>query len=197
MIRLLLVRHGQSEWNADGRWQGQADPPLTELGRTQARHAAAALGAVDAIVSSPLDRAAETAAIISAELGIGPVLTEDDLQERHAGEFAGLTRDEIEVAYPGYLADGRRPPGWEDDDALLERVSGAIGRIAATIGDGDVLVVTHGGVVMNLEGHLGTERHRLPNLSGRWLEVRDDGTLVLGERLDLLTGAELTVPDQI
>ena len=58
MTRVLLVRHGQSEWNADGRWQGQADPALTDLGRHQALHASRSLGSVDAIVASDLQRAA-------------------------------------------------------------------------------------------------------------------------------------------
>ena len=62
--RVLLVRHGQSEWNADGRWQGQADSPLSDLGRRQAREAARAIGAVDAIWSSDLQRAAVTWAAV-------------------------------------------------------------------------------------------------------------------------------------
>ena len=65
MIRLLLVRHGQSTWNALGRWQGQADPPLTDIGRRQAAEASAAIGAVDAIFSSTLERARVTAEIIA------------------------------------------------------------------------------------------------------------------------------------
>ncbi len=116
MTQLLVIRHGQSEWNADGRWQGQENPPLTELGRQQARSAARAVGAIDALFASPLDRAATTAAILSEELGVGPVVTLDGLMERNAGEWQGLTRDDIEEAYPGYLDSGRRPPGWEPDD---------------------------------------------------------------------------------
>src|SRR3954449_1914254 len=100
---LLLVRHGQSEWNAVGRWQGQADPPLTELGREQARLAARSLGALDAIFASDLQRATETALIISNALGVGPVVIDPDLRERDAGEWSGLTRSEIEEQYPGYL----------------------------------------------------------------------------------------------
>ena len=65
MTQLLVIRHGQSVWNADGRWQGQENPPLTDLGRNQARVAARAVGAIDAIYASPLDRAATTAAILN------------------------------------------------------------------------------------------------------------------------------------
>src|SRR5689334_12745091 len=133
MPRLLLVRHGESEWNADGRWQGQADPPLSDLGRRQARNAAAHVGAVDAIVASPLERARVTAETISEALGVGPVLVEPDLMERHAGEWQGLTRAQIEEQYPGYLdshgPDRLRPPGWEHEPELLARVLGVIERI--------------------------------------------------------------------
>ncbi len=74
MTRILLVRHGESEWNADGRWQGQADPPLTERGRRQAVHAASALGTIDAIVTSDLERASETGAILARLLGVDQVV---------------------------------------------------------------------------------------------------------------------------
>lgn len=195
MPRLLLVRHGQSEWNAAGRWQGQADPPLSDFGRIQARHAAAAVGGVDAVYASTLGRAVETATIIGTQLGVGPVLVEHDLRERNAGEFSGLTRIEIEDRFPGYLAEGRRPPGWESDELLLARASAALLRIAADAGD-EVLVVTHGGVIMTLEVHLGLERRRCANLGGRWFDVSPDG-IVPGGHVDLLHGAEITVPDQI
>ena len=69
MSRLLIVRHGQSEWNALGRWQGQADPPLTDLGANQAKMATKKLGLFDSIVSSPLERAKNTASIISETIG--------------------------------------------------------------------------------------------------------------------------------
>src|ERR687897_224551 len=120
--RVLLVRHGQSEWNAAGRWQGQADPPLSDLGRLQAREAARAVGAVDAIWSSDLQRAAETAIIIGDQIGVGPVVVDDRLRERDAGEWTGLTRAQIEQRNPGFLADGNRPPGWEADRDRRGRV---------------------------------------------------------------------------
>jgi broad specificity phosphatase PhoE len=194
--RLLLVRHGQSEWNADGRWQGQADPPLSDQGRLQAREAARAVGAVDAIWASDLQRAVETAAIVAEDIGVGPVTVDPDLRERDAGEFSGLTRDEIELRFPGYLADGRRPPGWESDDHLLDRASRAIHRIAAAVPGGDVLVVTHGGLIYVLEGHLGAEFARIANAEGRRFEI-GSGRLRLGERILLAEPADTTVPGQI
>jgi len=213
--RVLLVRHGQSEWNAVGRWQGQADPPLSDVGRQQARSAARALGALDAVFASDLQRAAETAVIIAHELGIGPVVLDPDLRERDAGEWSGLTRAEIERDWPGYLdpppADkhmsfgatpagraGKRPPGWEPDDSVLHRALRALRRIDTSVGGGDVLAVAHGGLVYVIEGHLGAGFARMANGAGRWVEV-DGEHLTLGDRVLLVTddGTPVTVPDQI
>lgn len=194
--RVLLVRHGQSEWNAEGRWQGQADPPLSDLGRRQALEAARACGAVDAIWSSDLQRAAETALIVADEIGVGPVVVDADLRERDAGEWSGLTRDEIDRRYPDFLGDGRRPPGWETDRQLLGRGLAALDRIARAVGRGDVLAVTHGGLVYAVERHLGAPHARLANVEGRWVTVTGD-QLHLGERLLLADPADVTVPNQM
>jgi broad specificity phosphatase PhoE len=221
VTRVLLIRHGQSEWNADGRWQGQADPPLTDLGRHQAQHASRNLGAVDAIVASDLQRASETALILAEALGIGPIVLEPGLRERDAGEWSGLTRAEIERDWPGYLdpppadrhasfgaapaadaagttGERRRPPGWEPDEVLLQRVIEALGRVHDLAPDGEVIAATHGGVVYALEGRLGAPFERLANLGGRWIDVGPGGELRdLGERVVLVDPDELTVPAQI
>ena len=196
--RLLLVRHGQSTWNADGRWQGQEDPPLSTTGVRQARAAAATIGGFDLIAASPLERALTTATVIADALGVGPVVTDPDLVERHAGGFQGLTRPEIDERFPGYLADGRRPPGWELDDDVTMRASGALARIAAQVGEGGTaLVVTHGGVIACLERLVGARREgRLPNLGGRWFEV-GPGVLRAGEAVLLVDDEVATVPEQI
>ncbi len=191
MTRMLLVRHGQSEWNAVGRWQGQADPPLSDLGRAQARQAVDRIGTVDLIVASDLARAMTTAAIIGEQLGVGPMIIEPRLRERSAGEWSGLTRTEIEEQWPGYLAEGRRPPAFEPDEQLAARVTVALADLHATYTDADILVVTHGGVVYVLEDDAGLPHERLPNLSGRWLTCDDRG-ITLGERIELVgeTGPE-------
>jgi len=197
MTRILLVRHGQSEWNALGRWQGQADPPLSDLGRQQAFSASRRLGTVDAIVSSDLQRAMETAQIISGQLGVGPVMVEPLLRERDAGEWSGLTREEIDEQYPGYLDERRRPPGYEEDESLLGRTLEALGRVEKEFRGGEVLVVAHGGLVYALEKEHGHEFDRLPNLGARWL-THDGSRVVLGERIVLVDGDEITsVPAQI
>ena len=192
MTRLLVVRHGQSEWNATGRWQGRADPPLTDEGRRQSKVAGGALGTFDAVVASPLLRAAETATIIAELLGIGPVLTDPDLVERDAGEWQGLTRSQIQEEWPGFLDDGRRPPGYEPGDAMLTRALSVLERISERMGDGDVLVVSHGGVVYALEEACGEPWRRLPNLGARWFEV-SGGDLSAGPRVDLVPDG--TVPN--
>jgi broad specificity phosphatase PhoE len=214
--RVLFVRHGQSEWNLAGRWQGQADPPLTDLGRSQARSAARSLGQVEAIWASDLQRAAETAAIISNELGVGPVVLDAGLRERDVGEWAGLTRSEIDEQFPGYLPPEnspqarsttvRRPPSWEGDPSVLARVSAVLVRIREEVGPGEVLVIAHAGILYALERALGAAGDRLGNLAGRWFELKPasvDGTEAavelsdlasLGERIALLSPDELTVP---
>jgi broad specificity phosphatase PhoE len=194
--RALLTRHGQSEWNALGRWQGQADPPLTDLGRRQAHEAARSLGAVDGIWASDLQRAAETAAIIGDDMGVGPVVVDADLRERDAGEWTGLTRAEIEQRYPGYLPDGRRPASWESDEQLVARAQRALGRIADATPGGDVLVITHAGVVFAVERHLGRDRTRLANVEGRWVTIAPEG-LRLGDRVVLAEPQDVTVPRQM
>lgn len=193
---MLLVRHGQSEWNAVGRWQGKADPALTELGRLQALHASARVGAVDVIVASPLIRALETARLISNHLGVGPVIVEADLAERDAGEWQGLTRTEIEEGWPGYLATDRYPTGYEGQDELIHRVHGALDRVHAAYDGAEVLVVTHGGVIGAVERDAGLPWERLANLEGRRVNHKGD-RLSVAERVVLVDPDELTIPNQL
>jgi broad specificity phosphatase PhoE len=196
MARILLVRHGQSEWNADGRWQGQADPPLSELGAAQAVAAAGAVGIVDAIYASDLERAHHTAELVAAQLG-ADVVVEPRLRERSAGDWEGRTHAEIDAGWPGYLESGQRPEGYEPDESVLDRVLDALGAIAA-LHDGDVLVVTHGGVVRVVERHIGgaDAEGLVPNLGGRWIE-HDGVDLRLGDRVVLLDESQVTTPQQL
>jgi probable phosphoglycerate mutase len=197
MTDVLIARHGQSEWNAVGRWQGQADAPLSELGRLQAAHAASRLSAIDVIIASDLDRARTTAQIIAEALDHpAEVAVDPDFRERHAGEWQGLTKDEIEKGWPGYLAERRRPPGFEPDGALTERTAAALRRALDRHAGARILVVSHGGVIYRLEETLGQEVVRIPNLGGRWFYDRDRG-LELGERILLVEPDEVTIPSQL
>lgn len=188
MTRLLVIRHAESVWNAEGRWQGHADPPLSERGRLNASAAAARLdGEVSRIVASDLVRARETAEIVGSALGLD-VAIEPDLREVDVGEWSGLTSEEIEVRWPGGIAGWRAgtfvPPGAEDPEVFVERVRRALLRVASA-DERPALVVTHGGVVGRLEHRLGVHPGvPLPRLAGRWLLAAGD-IEALGERIHL------------
>ena len=199
MTKLLLVRHGQSEWNAMGRWQGKANPPLTDLGKEQALLEAKKLPDFSILASSDLVRARETAEIFAKahDKDSNDILIEPQVQERDAGEFSGLTRDEIDKKFPGYLAQNRWPSGWEPDDVLIKRLREGLGRIITSSTESDsIVVVTQGGCIYALESLLGEEYRRISNLGGRWFDLIDN-KFYLGERIQLLDPDEETFPDQI
>lgn len=179
MTTILLTRHGQSTWNAERRWQGQADPPLSSLGRDQAYFAASRVGAVDLIASSPQMRALESATIIATQLGLEPVIVVEDLRERSAGPWSGLTRAEIEQQWPGWVESGERPDGYELDDPLFTRVNRALRELTTEYPVDSMLVLSHGGVIKAVEEQLGRSEGRVPNLSGRILQ---SPALGVGER---------------
>lgn len=185
---LLLLRHGQSEWNAVQRWQGVADAPLSDLGRSQARFVGSVLaervsnaaGPLVGAWSSDLARANETARILAQALGLGDVKVDERLREADVGEWEGLTSAEIEAAWPGYLQARRRPPGFEPFDAVIARVVPALHSIAAEAG-GPALVVAHSGVIRTIVHHLQGVDSRVPNLGGVWLAVGPAELAVTGE----------------
>ena len=176
--RALLLRHGQSTWNADGRWQGWADPSLSEAGREQAEAAAALLAGAGetfpgGVVSSDLARARETADIVATAMSLGDVRLDPALRERDVGAWSGLTTAQIEARWPGWLDAWRRgelasPPGGEDDRHFVSRTLAATERHAATA-TGDLLLVVHGGLIRAVERALAAEPTRPGNLCGRWL----------------------------
>lgn len=153
-MRLILVRHGQSEGNAAGIAQGHLDYGLSELGRRQSEATARRLRGetVDRLVSSPLIRAADTAAVLGAHLGLDwepePALTEYDI-----GAITGLTGAEIRDYFPEIATayrSGRRPvfPGEEGRTAFFERIRALLNALAAT--DKTLVAVAHGGVIGTL-----------------------------------------------
>jgi broad specificity phosphatase PhoE len=192
MARLLLIRHGESTWNEDGRWQGHADPPLSALGERQAHAAGRALGAMVAVWSSDLVRARQTAELIIAPDSATDVTVDPRLRERDVGEWTGLTRAQIEVEWPGYLDAYRSPPGFEPNDSLLSRVLGAVRDAAERAPAGDTLIVTHSGVIRTLERDLGARGEPLANLAGRWITA-DGDNVQLGARELLIDPDDVTV----
>ena len=150
---LYLVRHGESTFNAEGRIQGQSDSPLSELGRRQSQAVADALATrpIEAVYSSPLRRALETAQPIADRHGL-KIRTDPRLMELNAGVFEGHLRDELAAACPIELArwlggdEDFAIPGGESRRQLTERGCEAIRSIAAA-GCREVVVVTHGGLL--------------------------------------------------
>lgn len=148
--RLLLLRHGQTELSVQRRYSGRGNPVLTDLGRQQADAAAQYLGArggIAAVVSSPLQRAYDTAAAAAKALGLD-VTVDDDLIETDFGDWEGLTFSEAAERDPElhrqWLGDTSiTPPGGESFDAVAHRVRRARNRIIAEHGAATVLVVSH------------------------------------------------------
>ncbi|MFD1713498.1 histidine phosphatase family protein [Amnibacterium flavum] len=148
MTRLELVRHGQTDWNLQGRIQGTSDIPLNDTGRRQAREAGQRLAAEhwDAIVSSPLSRALETAQIIAAEIGLDDIEIIDDLRERSYGTAEGLSGVELDAL----RQRGEHIQGREKRSHVVARARPALVELAERHPDQSVLVVTHGGVIGSL-----------------------------------------------
>lgn len=151
MIRLLVVRHGETAWNRLGRYQGCIDTELSAVGRRQARALADALAdrPIEAVYASPLRRALETARVIAAVHGF-PLYTEAALREMCHGAWEGLTVTEVARKFPRLWAAWRhrpervRMPGGEALSDVEARVLPAIGRIVERHGRGEIVVVTHG-----------------------------------------------------
>ena len=150
MTTILLARHGETDWNREGRFQGWADPPLNATGRAQAVDLAVALMAEElaGVYSSPLRRAYETAEVVAASRGLEPV-TVDALREVDVGSWSGLSRAEIEQRFPEqyarWLDYGQ---GWEDGETyeqMVDRVVGALQELAEARDGERILAVTHGG----------------------------------------------------
>ncbi len=183
MRRILVVRHGESLWNRERRWQGWIDIALTDIGEVQARARGAELRAAGlrfgAVHSSDLVRAARTAELLAEELGLARPTTTADLRERFGGHWQGLTRDEMTARWPAEREAWRRgelaaPPGGETDDEVIARVDAALVRINAASDEGPILVVTHHGVVRLLSTRAGIAPSELiPNLGGRWFDLDD------------------------
>jgi len=168
MTELLLVRHGETDWNAEGRLQGRTDRPLNDYGRRQARALADELAGegLEAVYSSDLARARETAEIVAERLGLEVVL-DPDLREKDWGNWEGLTpaeRDGLELVA-------------ESTQEHAARTLRALHRIAERHPGKRVLVVTHGGSLRRVQVEvLGLALPVVENC-GRWRCAFEDGSL--------------------
>ncbi|HYI65939.1 MAG TPA: histidine phosphatase family protein [Candidatus Limnocylindrales bacterium] len=181
--RILLVRHGVTEWNREGRWQGQLDPPLSDSGRREASRVARRVGGDPElrparIVSSTLARALETAQVIGTQIGVA-VEPDARLMEIGAGEWEGRTHAELETddadRYLAWRATGGigQPPGGEPIEAATQRVVELLGDLEAADG-GTTMLVSHGGtlrIVARLLFDLGGERTRALDVDNASLSV--------------------------
>lgn len=151
MTRLILIRHGETDWNVEGRYQGQSDVPLSERGRFQAAEMRPHVQVLKpaAIYSSDLIRARETAEILASPLQL-TVRIDPRLREIHLGEWEGLLFDEIQARYSGLLKLRREDPakvsapGGETVAQVRDRVLAATGEIAERHRDQTVVLVAHG-----------------------------------------------------
>jgi broad specificity phosphatase PhoE len=189
----LLVRHGQSTWNREHRIQGQLDPPLSKEGRAQAMRVGRRLGSrrFAGFYSSDLKRAFETAEVISEAVGMTPSPAEG-LREIYLGEWEGLNTDELATRFPEAWAMWTEEPSWDvvpggEGAAPFEaRVNAQIDSILARHEHGDVLVVTHGGVIqVALHRVVGRPNHglfpfRIENASISTIEKRNGRFVVSG-----------------
>lgn len=154
--RLVVVRHGETEWNAVGRLMNQLDSPLTARGHAQAEAVARRLEAfpAEALYSSDLGRARSTAQLITDRRG-GEAILHPGLRERHLGVFAGRTREEARAAFPAEYDRYRRDPEFvvpegESFRQFYDRTIATFEEIAAAHSGGTVLVVTHAGCLDGL-----------------------------------------------
>lgn len=157
MTTILLARHGETDWNRERRVQGHTDTPLNDTGRAQARSLANELAAesLDAVYTSDLARASDTAAIVAEPHGV-EIVALAALRERHFGTWEGLTDGEILSRFPD-----ARPGHWGDGEAaeeMSERVLATLRSIAAAHPGGTVLVVGHGGPLRAVLLHCGAGR---------------------------------------
>ena len=160
-MKLLLARHGQTEWNADRRFQGTTDVPLSARGRAQAHALGRALRGrrITAAYVSPMQRALETAEIALADAGI-PFTPIEELRELSLGAWEGCTVDEIRQQdgdpYAAWLRAplDNPPPDAEPLHDVRDRVLTAVERIADAHDEGNALLIAHGGVISVYACHL-------------------------------------------
>lgn len=187
--RLVLWRHGETDYNAAGRMQGHLDSALTPVGWNQARFAVPALArfSPDLVIASDLRRATDTATVLTEAIGV-PLRIDKRLRETHLGEWQGFTGQQVDETYPGERARWRvdatwAPPGGESRVDVAERAMEVVADLDQPNSDaGDaVLLATHGGLIIALTAKLlGLPVPSWPSLGGiancHWVELtRRDG----------------------
>ena len=183
-----MLRHGETDWNAQHRWQGWTDIALNDIGRKQAKSRAIELASgpetFTSIFTSDLARASETADILSAALQISHRFEDPGFRERFGGDWQGLTSDEINEQYPHALEEFRSgilagPPNAESVDSMLQRFDNALERAHQVLPDANTILVTHGGILRAVSVRAGLTFEGVhANLTGNRF-VYDNGTLTV------------------
>ncbi|MEV4600597.1 histidine phosphatase family protein [Amycolatopsis sp. NPDC049253] len=187
--RLLLWRHGETDYNAAGRMQGHLDSALTPVGWNQARFAVPALArfSPDLVIASDLHRATDTATVLTEAIGV-PLRIDKRLRETHLGEWQGMTGPEVDAAHPGERDKWRTdaawaPPGGESRVDVAGRAGEVVNDLLQPNSDPgeSVLLASHGGLIVALTAKLlGLPIDIWPSLGGimncHWVELgrRDD-----------------------
>jgi broad specificity phosphatase PhoE len=183
MTSLHLVRHGETDWNVQGRWQGQADVALNDRGRAQARQSAEKLASLSlaAIYSSDLVRAAETACLI-AQVNPAPLILEPRLREIHQGEWQGQLVQEIQARHVSAYQQGSHDPlqlaapGGETPWQVRQRALAAVNDLVERYPQGNVVVVSHGFTLAVLITHF----NRIP-FEQVWEQIPGNGEIIVLE----------------
>jgi broad specificity phosphatase PhoE len=167
-VNLILLRHGETEWNLTGRMQGLSDTRLTQAGLDQAHEAVAKMPTFAQIWTSPLQRARITAQII-ADAQRSKYAVDGRLIERSWGEWEGMLPEEVDQLWPGWRAEGRKPPGYESDKSVFTRFQAWLADIPVVGSSDPVAAVTHGGFMSAIVRVLGGADTGYKNLEGVWL----------------------------
>lgn len=180
-MKIFLIRHGQTDWNVQKRFQGREDIPLNDTGILQAMECGKAIKDenIKTVITSPLIRAKKTAEIIANEIGVDQVIIEEDITERHFGKISGMTPEEREAFY----ASGE-PDDKEDWDELCTRMLNSLHK-HVKLAKGNIAMVSHGASINSVltvlsEGTTGTGKIMLKNVCINVINY-ENGKLILGD----------------
>lgn len=181
-MKIYLIRHGQTDWNLEGRFQGREDIALNEHGILQAVKCGEAISreTFQAVITSPLSRARKTAEIIAEKISVNQIIVDEAITERDFSKVSGMTPKEREAFYASGEKDDKEP--WED---LCKRMISSIRRYGEQFSDSNIVMVSHGASINSVlsvlsEGKTGTGKILLKNACINILHY-EDGILSLDE----------------
>jgi len=180
-MKIYLIRHGETDWNIQGRFQGREDIALNENGIKQAKLCGQALQGEHfaAVITSPLVRASKTAAIISESIGVEKIIIEEGIIERDFSGVSGLTPKEREDFYATGKDDNKEPWG-----ELCNRMMSCLLKYAKTFYNENIIMVSHGASINSIisvlsEGKLGTRKTILKNACINVIDY-EEGNMSIG-----------------